>query len=329
LPKVLIIGATGFIGNKLAHALASGPFELVISVRDSSNLSKIEHLNFKKIKLDFLDIASMAKIFNEIKPDYIINNAGVTKAKTQKEYDLVNVDFAINVAKAAMIGCPDLKKYVYISSLAAHGPADFQKEDKLYTHQSPNPVTKYGVSKLKAENELKKIQGLKYLFLRPTAVYGPEEKDLYTVFKMVNMGLGLHSGHGDQKLSFIFIEDLIKIILGTLTENNVNKTYFVTDGNFYTPKKLNVLISTALHKKIVQFGLPLAFLKVIASVSEFFGRFSREIPPLNLDKINEIKANNWDCDIEPLVKDLGHQPKILLEEGVNKTVRWYKENKWI
>ncbi len=329
MAKVLIVGATGFIGSKLVEAAVNQGFEVTVSVRSSSNTSKIDHLNIKKVQLNFTDIDQMAKIIADLKPDFVINNAGVTKAKTQAEYDKVNVQYAVNLANACMKSGVDLKKYIYISSLAAHGPADLQNENILRVQQSPNPVTKYGISKLKAENQLKNVEGLKYLFLRPTAVYGPEERDLYTVFKMVNSGLGMYSGDGDQKLTFIFIDDLINIILRTLDEQNVNKSYFVTDGKSYSPKELNRFISQALGKKILQFGLPLPLINLIATISEFFGKFSKTVPPLNLDKVNEIKAKNWTCEIDSLTRDLNYTPKVFLEEGINKTVTWYRANKWL
>jgi UDP-glucose 4-epimerase len=329
LGKILLVGATGFIGSQLAEFIVNQGHELIISVRKSSKLEKLKHLKFSAIELDFTNIDSMAQMIKSVKPDYVINNAGVTKSKTQEGYDVVNVNYAVNLAKACVQANIDFKKYVFMSSIAAHGPADFQNEDILRIDQKPHPVTMYGVSKLRAEKELREIEGLPYLFLRPTIVYGPNEKDLYTVFKFVNNRLGMYSGDGNQKFSFIFIDDLLEVVLAACTCLSKNKSYFVTDGNYYSPKELNTWISHELSRKILHFGLSLGPLKLIAYISEFFGKFSNDVPALNLDKLNEIKAKNWHCDISPLIEDLGVKPKILLKEGLGITVRWYKENNWL
>jgi nucleoside-diphosphate-sugar epimerase len=324
-----LIGATGFIGSQLTEYLVKQGHKLTISIRKSSNLSKIAHLPIDKIELDFTNIEKLIASFEEIKVDYIIYNAGITKAKLQVEYNEVNVDYALNVANAVVRLKNPIKKFIYMSSIAAHGPAEFQNEDILKTSQPTHPVTMYGVSKQKAEVELLKVQNLKYIFLRPTIVYGPNEKDLYTVFKFVNNRLGMYSGDGKQKFSFIFIDDLLKVIEAACLSPSENKCYFVTDGKYYSPLELNSFISQALNKKILHFGLSLHVLKIIATISEFFGRFSNEVPPLNLDKLNEIKAKNWHCDIAALTTDLGITPQIFLEEGITRTVKWYKENNWL
>jgi nucleoside-diphosphate-sugar epimerase len=329
LAHFLLVGATGFIGSQLAEHLVAKDHRLTISYRPSSNLDKLSHINFEKIILNFEDIEDMVETLNHVSPDYIIYNSGITKAKTQTEFDLVNIEYAVNLAKAILKIDQSVKKFIYMSSIAAHGPAEFQNENILRTSQPTHPVTMYGKSKQEAERRLAKISGLPYLFLRPTIVYGPNEKDLYTVFKLVNRGLGMYSGRGDQKYSFIYISDLVKIIEAASVKNGKSKCYFVTDGNYYSPKELNTCISQELGKEILQFGLSLHLLKIVAYISELFGKLSSAVPALNLDKLNEIKAQNWNCDIQPLIDEIGVVPEIDLREGIKRTVKWYKENSWL
>ncbi len=325
----MITGATGFIGGFLVEMAVKQNFEVYVSVRKNSDLSQIKHLPVKYVELDLASIAQMKEILGNIKPDYIINNAGLTKAKTQEELNLVNAGYAGNLAIAAVESVPNLKKYVYISSLASYGPADTKNAEVIADHHAPQPVTMYGVSKLNAENKLKSIQGLPYIILRPTAVYGPREKDLYTVFKMVNAGFSLFSGDGKQKLSFVYIDDLVQFILAVCKSKEVNKSYFVSDGNVYNSLDLNKFIQTSLCKKTVKFGLPLPLLTLVAYISELSGKITGKIPPLNLDKLNEIKAHNWQCDVQTLINDTGYRPQTFLEEGVRKTCDWYKKNNWL
>jgi nucleoside-diphosphate-sugar epimerase len=329
LERLLITGATGFIGGFLVEEAIKQNFEVYVSVRKNSDLSQIKQFPIKYISLDFTSVDSMKEILAEVRPDYIINNAGLTKAKTQKELNTVNADYAANLANAATQSLPNLKKYVYISSLASYGPADTKGEDVVADHQKPQPVTMYGISKLKAETLLKGIQNLPYVILRPTAVYGPRERDLYTVFKMVKSGLALYSGNGQQKLTFVYIDDLVQLILAVCKTKETKKCYFVSDGNVYNSIKLNEYIALSLCKKTLKFGLPLPLLTIAAYISELSGKISGKIPPLNRDKLNEIKANNWQCDVKPLFEDTGYMPKVMLKEGIQKTVDWYKNNNWL
>ena len=329
MQKLLITGATGFIGGFLTEAAVNNGYEVIVSVRKSSDLTYIKDLKVEHVSLDFTSIASMVAKLSEIKPDFIIHNAGLTKSDSQNQLDTVNANFPYNLALAATQSGIVLKKFVYLSSLASYGPADQQSDDMIREMHSPKPITMYGQSKLKAEKLLKSIDTLPYIILRPTAVYGPREKDLFTVFKMVSNHLALHSGNGKQQLTFIYISDLISLILQSLTTSAVKKSYFVSDGQCYSPTQLNHEIAKNLGVKTIKIGLPLPVITVLGYISEAFGKLNGHIPSLNRDKVNEIKAKNWRCEIEELVKDMQYTPKVMLEEGVKMTVKWYKENNWL
>jgi nucleoside-diphosphate-sugar epimerase len=329
LNRLLITGATGFIGGFLVEEAVKQGYEVIVSKRKNSDVSQINHLPITFVELDLSSVEQMRSILSKVKPDFVINNAGLTKSKHQSELNKINAEYAEHLAIAAMQSVPDLKKYVYISSLASYGPADTKNADVIIDAHDPQPVTMYGISKLLAEKKLKNIDRLPYIILRPTAVYGPREKDLYTVFKMVNNGLALYSGNGKQKLTFVYIDDLVQFILAVCKIEVSQKSYFVCDGKNYTSIELNKFIATSLCKKTVKFGLPLPILTLVATVSELVGKISGKVPPLNLDKLNEIKANNWQCDVETLIKDTGYKPQTFLEEGIAKTVKWYKNNNWL
>jgi len=176
---------------------------------------------------------------------------------------------------------------------------------------------------------LKEIPNLPYIILRPTAVYGPREKDLFSVFKMVASGLGLYTGKGNQKLTFIHVYDLVELIIRLAENEVVAKSYFVSDGQTYSPTELNSIIAKNLGKKIVNFGLPLWLVNIVAYLSEWVGKISGKVPALNVDKLHEIKALNWQCDVEALYRDTQYTPQYKLEKGIAETVQWYKTNNWI
>ena len=298
-------------------------------VRKNSNLDYIKDLNAEFVELNLNYTSSLEGMLMELNPDIVIHNAGLTKSNTQEELNFVNAVLTHNLAKATQFPGNKLSKFVFMSSLASYGPADNHVQDQINDHCTPKPVTMYGKSKLYAEKLIKEIPNLPYIILRPTAVYGPMEKDLFSVFKMVAAGLGLYTGKGNQKLTFIHVYDLAELII-RLAENNVKaKSYFVSDGQTYSPTELNSLIAKNLGKKIVNFGLPLWLVNIVANLSEWVGKISGKVPTLNVDKLHEIKALNWQCDVEALYRDTQYKPQYLLERGIAETVQWYKKNNWL
>lgn len=327
--KLLITGATGFVGGFLTEEAVNRGYDVVVSVRKSSDLSYIKHLPISYTELNLNSPEELIRQIELIKPDFIIHNAGLTKAKTQDELDKVNAEFSLNFAQASLSLGDALKKFLFVSSLAAFGPAELQPDFIVKAESLPQPVTMYGKSKLKAEKLLTELSSLPLLTIRPTAVYGPREKDLYLVYKTINQGLQIHIGDGSQQLTFIYVVDLVNYMLDLLKSKQTHKSYFATDGELYTSKQFNELIGRNLGRKTLKFGLPLPLLKVGAYASEFIGMWSNQTPTLNIDKLNEITAKSWNCDVEPLVLETNYNPRYKLEKGIAETITWYRENRWL
>lgn len=327
--KLLITGATGFVGGFLTEEAVKRGYEVIVSVRKSSDISHIKHLPISYTELDLQSSQALVKQVESIKPDFIIHNAGLTKAKTQGELDKVNAEFSFNFAQSSLSLGSHLKKFIFVSSLAAYGPAELQPDIIVRTNSTPHPVTMYGKSKLKAEKLLSDLSDLPLLTIRPTAVYGPREKDLYLVYKTINQGFQIHIGDGSQQLTFIYVVDLVNYMLDLLKSDKTHKSYFATDGELYTSKQFNELIGRNLGRKTLKFGLPLPLLKVGAYASELIGLWSKQTPTLNIDKLNEITAKSWNCDVEPLILETSYYPKYKLENGIAETITWYRENKWL
>ena len=141
--KVLITGASGFVGFHLIEAALAKGLDVYAAIRKSSD---IKHLSSHKINYTYPDFNSIASLESELKEkqyDFIIHAAGTTKAKNQQEYNTVNATYAVNLAKAAANVETGLQKLVFISSLAATGPLTQTQE--LITETLPaHPVTAYG-----------------------------------------------------------------------------------------------------------------------------------------------------------------------------------------
>lgn len=326
--KVLITGASGFVGYHLIVTAIECGLEVYAAVRPNSNVSHLKELNVNYVQLNFDAVDELKATLEEKQYAYIIHAAGTTKAKTLQEYNRVNAEYSRNLALAASLVNYTVEKFVFVSSLAAIGPiADFNTS--IGDDATANPVTFYGLSKKLAEEYLNEIDNLPLITVRPTAVYGPREKDIFILFKTINSGLEPYIGRFNQQLSFIYVKDLAEIIIRLLKSDIVHKTYNITDGLTYDRYALAEGLKKALHKKTLKVHIPLGIIKGLAGFMDTIYARSSKTPTINKEKIKELTAPNWACNIENLKRDLQFEPQYNLERGLAETVKWYKANHWL
>ena len=325
--RVLITGASGFVGYHLIDEALKNNLEVYAAVRKSSALEHLKDFDIQYTYPDFDDLESLKKELKENKYDYIIHAAGITKARSRQEYNHINAGYTHNLALAVLGSGIKLKKFVLISSLAALGPLN-SLQGTITEETIPRPVTAYGKSKLLAEENLKSFSSLNYIILRPTGVYGPRDRGIFIFFKQVVKGLEPYIGNIKQKFSFIYVTDLAKAAIKALYAGD-QKTYNLSDGNFYDRYELANIIKEVLNLKTIKFHLPVNFVKLIAKLSEKYSSLSNKASILNVEKLNELMAVNWSCDIERAKADLGFYPEHNLREGVTETLKWYKSNRWL
>lgn len=324
--RVLITGASGFVGYHLIEEALNNNLEVFAAVRKSSNIAHLKNLNITFTYPDFNNVNALKQEIIANDYQYIIHAAGVTRAKNKAAYNAINVNYTINLAAAAATA-PGFKKLVFMSSLAALGPLK-TLTGIINDDDAPHPVTAYGESKLLAEQTLRTIHHLKYTILRPTAVYGPRDTGIYLAFKQFAKGIEPYIGTGKQKLSFIYVKDLAAASVKALYAGE-QKAYNLSDGNFYDRFELADITKSVLGVKTFKFHLSVKFVKFIATVSEFIGSLRNQTPILNTEKLNELTAVNWFCNIDNARHDLGFYPSYNLEAGVTETISWYKANNWL
>ncbi len=327
MKKILITGASGFIGSFLVkHALKQG-LKVYAGVRESSNLSNLKdpRINFFKTSFDNKHILKQRLVLSG-KFDYIIHNAGVTKTCNTKLFDVVNYEYTKNLIESLYETNLIPEKFIYISSLAAFGPGTEKPIVPISNLSEPQPVSQYGISKLKSEKFIKSQLKFPYIILRPTGVYGPGEKDYFVMYKSIKRGFETYIGTMEQYLSFIYVKDLAKLVFLTLSSNIVEKSYFVSDLKDYSSIEFNKIVKNELNKKTITLILPKAIVKIIAQISENLSCFFMKKPPtLNSEKFKEISQKNWLCDSNDLVVDFGFKPEYNLQTGIKETIAWYKK----
>jgi len=325
--RVLITGASGFVGFHLIEEALNNNMEVFAAVRKSSKIDHLAGFGINFTYPNFDNVQALKDNIIENKYDYIIHAAGVTTARSAEEYEHINADYTYNLAKAAVESNIGLKKFVLISSLAGVGPLN--NLDGIITEETtPAPVTAYGRSKILAEEKLKSIYSLNYTILRPTAVYGPRDKDIFIFFKQLSNRIEPYIGNIDQKLTFIYVTDLAKVAIKALHTGN-KQAYNLSDGDYYSRYALGDFTREVLNLKTVKFHLPVNFVKLIANISEKVCSLSNKASVLNVEKLKELMAVNWNCDISQAKADLEFTPTYDLKAGVTETLNWYKANKWL
>jgi len=325
--RVLITGASGFVGYHLIEEALREGLEVYAAVRASSKVDHLRDLPVTFTQPDFSNLKSLRADLEMHQYDYIIHAAGITKALHRKEYDLVNAEYTRNLGQAIAETQVPLKKFVFISSLAAVGPS---ANGHPITERDPaNPVTPYGKSKLLAEFYLSTLYALPIIILRPTAVYGPRDRDLFIVLKAISRGIEPYIGRREQMLSFIYVKDLATATLDALRSPITRKAYNVGDGVPYNRYALADISKAILNKQTLRVHLPGALVKVMAAAQETVGRMRGQMPALNLDKLPELTAANWSCSIDHIQEDLGFVPRYSFERGLTETIQWYKDQHWL
>jgi len=327
--KILITGANGFIGTFLVKEALNRNLEVYAAVRKNSNIQALQDFGCNILQIDYNNLLELSDLLKKYQFEFIIHNAGLTKSPDPSELMRVNKGLLVALTDAIRLSQTRIKKLTFVSSIASYGPADNIPDGIIRDTSKPNPVTHYGVSKLGAENHLKGLNDIPFIIIRPTAVYGPGEKDLLNVFKMVNKYIDIQPGLMSHKLTFIYVKDLANLIISATISEKVNKGYFATDGNVYTSEAFSGFIKENLKKRALKVRIPIFILKGLAFMTEKMAGLWDSYPIFNVDKVNELKAKNWNCDVSNLYPDLGFKAAYDLTKGIPETINWYKENRWL
>ncbi|NIV13398.1 MAG: NAD-dependent epimerase/dehydratase family protein, partial [Aliifodinibius sp.] len=205
--KYFITGATGFIGSWVAQLVTKKGEEVHCLVRRTSNLQWLQELPVHYHYGTLADPNSLKEAVENA--DYVLHIAGVTKALSIQDYYQGNVKATRNLLEVVREVNPKLKKFIHVSSQAAIGPSP--TSTPIDENSPANPLTDYGRSKLETEQVVREFMDiLPITILRPPAVYGQRDTDVFEVFKNIRYGLNLKVGNTDQLVSIIQVMDLAR-----------------------------------------------------------------------------------------------------------------------
>lgn len=322
--RILITGATGFIGGHLVQAAKAAGLEVWIAVRSETDPRKAQALGVQTVSMNYADEDAILRQIEAHSPQgepawhYVIHNAGVTKVKAVQEFYEANAEHTRRLCSALSRSRGGIERFVLMSSLSTYGEAHGDKP--IAVGDKPQPHTAYGASKLLAEQYVRQ-SGLPYTILLPTGVYGPGDKDYLMAIQSIAGGLNFMSGLTSQALTFVYGEDLAQAAIYTLAQSEaLGQSYIVSDGATYTDKEFGLLTQRLLGKKYcLHLRAPLWLLWLICQFGTLWTKVSGRTTPLNRDKYPILSQRSWRCDASPLFA-LGFRPRYTLEKGVRRTI---------
>lgn len=327
--KVLVTGATGFIGSHIADQMKEKGADVKCIIRKTSNLQWVENKGYELVEASLSDVDSLKEVVKDV--DIIFHSAGLTAARNMEDFIRGNVTGTKNLFEAAVQNAPNLKRFVHLSSQAAVGPSDSLLE--MSTENKPhNPLTSYGKSKKMAEDYLNaNKEKLPITIVRPPAVYGPRDVATLPMFKAAKKGIGTLIGFDDKYVSLISSMDLTNgVIESAFSDKSIGETYFIASESYYNwTEIINAMGKAAGKENIFKIRIPHSIVKIMGNANGLIGKITGKPPVFDSEKSIDFIQKYWTCSIEKAKKDFGYEQKYSLEEGMRLTYEWYKSNGWV
>lgn len=333
MKRLLVIGAGGFIGGFIARQGLERGYDVTVAVRQSTSRRYLTDERLKFLVLDYGDAEAVAEAMNQALPngerwDYVIHNLGATKCANFRDFDTINYRYLVNIVEALKNTGKIPECFLFMSSLSAMGPVDEKTYRPITNTDVPHPNTRYGLSKMKAEEYLRYRSELPYIIFRATGVYGPREKDYLMMIKSIDGHIDVGMGYRKQLLTFIYVDDLVGAMFDALAAGVSNKTYIISEPRSYTQKQFRSMVADALGGRwVLPLKLPMWVVLAVSTLAEKFAAWRGKASTLNRDKYKIMKQRNWSCDVSEAQADFGFHADYPLERGVRATVDAYLEEK--
>lgn len=331
MKRILITGASGFIGRNLLRSLTDQGIETISWVRNSESATKIDGNRTHLLVGPLCNVGILAEQKNTI--DGIVHLASCVSPRNQKDADDVNVGGTQTIVREiARWERPPV--FLYVSSLAAAGPCIAGSHDPT---SSDRPCSFYGKSKLRTEQMLRSLANdVPLSIIRPPSVIGAWDRNLLPLCSLVRWGINVVLSK-ISRYSFIHVDDLVRGMQAVLergsrwgNSGSTSGVYYITDPQPITFVELGNYVADAMGvSRPRAIRIPAAGGWAIASVQECVGRILGRRTYLNFDKIREATAGSWVCSGQKMETELGFAVGASFPDRIRQTVDWYREHGWL
>ena len=303
---IAITGATGFIGGTLIRQLASGGWRVQALIRPASVHKQPINGGINWIRGDLADGESLERLVHGA--DAMVHCAGAVRGASRQDFKRVNVDGVARLTRAAA-GLKRPVRFLLMSSLAAREPQ----------------LSAYAASKQGGERVLMETADrLDWAIFRPSAVYGPGEREMMPVLRLMAKGIAPLMGSGNRRFSMLYAEDLAEAVMRWLERGRDRKlTYELHDGHTagYSWQELVATVACLRGAPVTPLKVPLVLMKFVALMNLAAARTVGYAPMLTPGKVRELSHRDWTADNTTLSQHTGWSPKIGLAEGLRRTLR--------
>lgn len=318
--RVLVTGATGFIGRNIVAALSARGCEITAIARNAAAIQPTK--NLRVLQADIAVAESLAIVDDQY--DVVINCAGAlgTWETPRSEVYAVNAEGPVHLARRLQPKMP--KRFLHVSTVGVTGPLD----DIATEETMCCPIGTYQTSKLSGEERLRDYAtatGLPLVIARPSFTYGPDDRHKLALFRAVKKRRFAFVGGGRSLLHPVFVQDLVQGLMLCATTGQTGETYILGGDKPASVRELINEIAAALDMRPPRLSLPVPLARVAAAFFEGAGRIINRTPPLTQSRVT-LMSSNYGYSIAKARKQLGYAPQHDLRTGIRKTVASYLES---
>jgi nucleoside-diphosphate-sugar epimerase len=317
--RALVTGGTGFIGSHLIERLLQEKTEVYALVR---NPKKLERLGFGgDLRTLPGDLDSLPELPAGL--DVVFHLAGITKAARTKDYYRVNLGGTASLL-AGLTARKAPVRLVHLSTQAAGGPTLPSGRPRREDDPAA-PVSPYGLSKLKAEEEvLRRRNELSVAVLRVGPVYGPRDADFLDYFRWLRRGWLPRFGRREIPLSVVYVADVVSAaMLAARPELGSGEIFNIASEEPVTWESMGETAARLMGRRVRRVRIPLALSFLVCTAAEGSARLTGRPTALNRSKYAEMKETVWTMDVSKAKAVLGFTAAYSLEDGLRETIAWY------
>ncbi|TAL09973.1 MAG: NAD(P)-dependent oxidoreductase [Porticoccaceae bacterium] len=304
-PLIAITGATGFIGSNLCFRLRASGFRVRALIRSPGRAQSLARAGIDILPGDLASPPALRQLLAGSAA--VIHCAGTVRGRTPADFASANVLGSQQLVQAIQ-DSDTAPRLLAMSSLAAREPQ----------------LSPYAASKLAGERVVTASgDSVAWTILRPPAVYGPGDRELLPLFRLMARGIALLPGCATDRVSMLYIDDLTTAVMRWLAVDWPPRRIFTlsdpTDAG-YSWSEIIRIAGVVCGRRVRSVRVPSVVLDGIAGVNWAAAALLRHAPMLTPGKVRELRHSDWTCDWRELGAALDWQPRVDLATGMRNTL---------